>query len=230
MQYTDVKCRNYLEQSIVKITPAGSQDTFLVHRVQLLEASDYFARALNGRFRESRDQALTLPGCSVETCQLFLYWLAKSALPDFKVACVAAREEDEQSAQQASNEAQLGLVRLWYFGEAYLMPALQNAAMRALLKILEISWPYACAVREVFLTSVKGSHLRWVFAGEITRRLNEKNTYEESDLDEFASIPGFLTVFDGVRRICHASHDWTLNCAACAPSLMKMHDAWMLRT
>jgi hypothetical protein len=72
---------------------------------------------LNGSFSESVEGVLKLPGCDVNTFESFIYWLFHKDL----------------SHLLESDHPHVCLAKLWCFGEACLLPKLQNCAMRTLI-------------------------------------------------------------------------------------------------
>ncbi|KAF7188122.1 hypothetical protein HII31_10544 [Pseudocercospora fuligena] len=63
------------EERLILIKPANSEHTFKVSETLLCQSSDYFVKAVQGAFKEASTATLTLPGASLDTIQLFIYWL-----------------------------------------------------------------------------------------------------------------------------------------------------------
>ena len=59
----------------VKVGPPSKQQTFVIHKDLLCKASEYFARALNSKFKEGQTQEMMLEDDSVEAFQVFYTWL-----------------------------------------------------------------------------------------------------------------------------------------------------------
>ena len=99
----------------------------------MCDASEYFVKVLNGKFREASDKKLHFPDYKLEVVKLFLYWLCQKALPDFYDDCWDDEEaQDERFENKTADRIRVTLMRVWMFGDAYFMPALQDAAMKSM--------------------------------------------------------------------------------------------------
>ncbi|KAK4621991.1 hypothetical protein CLAFUW4_06799 [Fulvia fulva] len=75
----------YLEDELVTIALDNCSRTFTISKALLCGASDYFVKALNGRFKEAADHILRLPGCDEATLRCFVYYLTHDKeLPDLE--------------------------------------------------------------------------------------------------------------------------------------------------
>lgn len=126
--------------------------------------------------------------------KLFLYWLCKRELPDWRLSLAKeAREPDEYYV----NRYQHALVRTWAFGEAYLLPKLQNKAMARLLAALGAFKPDVDTVKEVYENTAATSVLRQVITKEVVCRYRRYRRAEFTDpeLMELGRIDGFFLGF-----------------------------------
>ena len=160
-----------------------------VQKALLSTASDCFIKALQLSFREGQEGVLHLPGCKQDTFELFLYWICHHKLPDL-VAARGAISEGRES-RKLNYKQQERMVLLWVFGDACIIPRLQNAAMQSLLKLL-----HGAAV------SVQAVCLAWEFApaDSILKEVMTKdisvdifyNRRTEEEMISLGSLPGFL--------------------------------------
>ncbi|KAK5110163.1 hypothetical protein LTR85_001545 [Meristemomyces frigidus] len=190
----------FQDDYMVTITLEGSHNTFKVQKALLCSTSEYFKKALNGRFKESGDRTLKLLGCEEETFQLVLYWLVHRTLPDAAEETDTASLDYEKRYQLSSNR-QVLLIKVWSFGDACLITKLQNEAMRSLLNPLRLYSVSPVALREAFATTSVSSVLREVLMTEIVPDLYDVD-YDEEEMAALGAIPGFLGALLGVTRQC----------------------------
>jgi hypothetical protein len=111
--------------------------TFKVQRNTLCRASDYFRKALTGNFLETESKVLRLPGCSIDTFELILYWLCYSSLPNFAEDIITTHQQSTHfELCKLAFPLQTRLAKLWIQCDMLLMPALQNEATRRLEPLL----------------------------------------------------------------------------------------------
>ncbi|KJX98410.1 hypothetical protein TI39_contig412g00013 [Zymoseptoria brevis] len=166
--------------------------TFTVQKALLSGASEYFRKALDGRFLESHNRTLHLPGCSTASFELILYWLVKLRLPEFsdelEDQCVNMDSYEESVGPEARATA-VEMVNLWLCCDMLLMPALQNESARRLTDLLCIFGNSPEAMRLAFAGTPPGSALR---------RLLE----DHGELEKVGSIPEFLATLFRTLSSC----------------------------
>ncbi|KAK4539369.1 hypothetical protein LTR36_010999 [Oleoguttula mirabilis] len=190
----------FQDDYMVTITLENSPTSFQVQKALLCNTSDYFKRALDGGFKEGSDRTLRLPGCDQETFEVVLYWITSKTLPDF-----AAELDNEDTTFDARHEMssvrQTLLVRTWAFGDAYLMPKLQNMAMRSLLAVFKHNRAHPEALREAFATTGAESTIRKACIMEAASDIYEE-AYTNEEKDRLGATPGFLSALLDVTGNC----------------------------
>lgn len=101
--------------SIVLITVGHQNQLFYMHKKLLCDTSGFFRAALNGRFQESRNQAIEMPEDDVEVFRYFQYWAYTGVL--------------DQKPLDLIEIPWHTLAGIYVFAEARCIPALQNVAM-----------------------------------------------------------------------------------------------------
>ena len=130
--------------------------TYNIQRSLLTTASPYFAKALDSRFREGEERIIRFtdtPRAIVENLIFFLFYHTIQ-FGDFEEKA----DGDYHLVDYDPNEELA--IRLWIFGDKYLLPTLQNMAMRHLHKCLSKRHLEARMLREVLEGTVPGSALR----------------------------------------------------------------------
>ncbi|KAK5166590.1 uncharacterized protein LTR77_008133 [Saxophila tyrrhenica] len=171
---------------------------YFVQKAILYNASQYFVKALEGSFIESTEQVLKLPGCDSATFDVFFFWLCKGNLPttlqvigglgyqDRDVSTMRARRSEDCEKQKL-------IVRTWCFGDACLLPVLQDVAMRALCASSK-----ACPITDEVLclavqTMPRDSALwRLCFDKFAVFFYHARDLMSEEWKDEIGQIPGAL--------------------------------------
>ena len=181
---------------VVTIALESTTQTFSVQKALLCNASRYFTTALSGAFKESDAQTLKLPGCDEHTFRLFLYWLCNHKFPDpYKDAVTLTHGSEEKKAYITTQ--QLLLVKLWVFGDAYLLPRLQNDTMRRLLQLLQDTYIRAEAVQLAFTAAPFASKIREVAIAELVHSYGKHDQYgglryDDDDISLLAATPGLM--------------------------------------
>ena len=124
------KSRSLSPDALIAIFPDGAETEIMVSKAILCENSKYFVKVLDGKFKEAGERILRFPGWSAEVVELFIYWAYKSALPT--ITDLLARVD---SKSMATRDAEITMIRLWMFGDARLVPKLQNDAMKLLVDL-----------------------------------------------------------------------------------------------
>lgn len=141
---------------------------------------------------EASNRTLRLPGCDEQTFRLFLYHLAKNKLPDY---IYDTKEEPSKEQIVASRaEFQTGLVKLWTFGDAYLMPELQIAAMKHLIDHVRYEYFTVEAVETAF-AAAKDGVLRDLFIRQMIQDIEGLEGNYDGDMTRFGAVPGFFQAF-----------------------------------
>lgn len=178
--------------SLVAIIPEGTTEKMLVSKVLLCQTSDYFVSVLNGQFKESNEQTLRFPGWSADVIELFVYWAYKWVLPQFQ-----EKTEDGYREREATSDQMTILVRLWMFGDAHLIPRLQNCVMFKLLDLCKDVHTTAKILKLAYENAPRGSALSRFAIDEARFEYfsNDEEHLTEEDFECLAQVPGFLSDF-----------------------------------
>ncbi|KAK6003341.1 hypothetical protein QM012_001186 [Aureobasidium pullulans] len=111
-------------QSLVTIEVGSKQKKFMIHKDLLTFYSDYFRAAFNSSFREATEGKLSLldVDVDVEIFDIFHKFLYTGCLVD----------------GQGHNLRTGQLVRLWLFGDKFIIPCFQNIVIDAMIQRLNI--------------------------------------------------------------------------------------------
>ncbi|KAE9969167.1 hypothetical protein BLS_005465 [Venturia inaequalis] len=110
------------DQTIVTITVGQGNEAkaFLVAREHLISASDYFANAFNGIFREAADKKISLADVESKTFGIFIQWLQGRTLLDGN-----GKEYDavkDKAMDPDSGKKIIELLNMYVFGDEYDVP------------------------------------------------------------------------------------------------------------
>ncbi|KAH0341168.1 hypothetical protein KCU81_g6447, partial [Aureobasidium melanogenum] len=105
---------SYKEVITVEVGP--EKKAFVIHKNLLVFYSDYFRSAFNGSFKEATEGKISLPDESDDVFEIFNQFIYSRVLAD--------GEGEKLTGDQ--------LIKLWLFGDKYLVPVLQNVAMNSL--------------------------------------------------------------------------------------------------
>ena len=173
---------------LIKVRLENTEKVYYLQPAVLRLASPYFEKAVTNGFKESEDKTLRLPGCDVDTFEGFLYWLCHKDIPDD----TGENVKDSDSYHQF-------LIRVWAFGDVYLMPLLQNEAMNHLLGAFDSNWPSPRAVKLAFELSSPGSIVREVLVEELAdmykRSGNDPDEEVEPEMNKLGATAGFTLAF-----------------------------------
>lgn len=222
----DNPCSLSANDELIAITLEDCPRHFSVSKALLYNASDYFRKALDSGFMESSKRILRLPGCDEQTFNLFLYYTTKNALPDFKTLCadVCKSNPGWDGAHARRSELQCALVRLWTFGDAYLIPKLQNLAMKELINLLDICTVSSEAVNLAFETAAMDSPSRRVFVKECVQDYEELSV---QDMDMLGALPGFFLRF--TEQILRCPGKGCKHWPKCTPSDHKEYSRFYVK-
>jgi len=176
----------------------------------LCATSENYVKALHGSFKEAENRMLRLPGCNQETFEHFLYWACNNNLPNFEAEVdaeidAATNDEEEVTAAVTARRYQLRLAKLWTFGDAYVLPKLQNVAMRALGSIFPFSKTAPEAIRHAFAESAEGSVLREALARETASDYLCKRFLAE-EVEMIGAVPSVFAAIMDVIVKCQGVH------------------------
>ncbi|KAK4501712.1 hypothetical protein PRZ48_007521 [Zasmidium cellare] len=208
-----------------------TSEVYTVQRALLLQASDYFQKALDGHISEDGRRILRLPGCDTPTLQLFLLWLYKRALPDFGEYQATLLERlgvESEIVMKSSIDLQTKLVKLWSFGEMFLIPALQNDTTDALLDVVEADKLQPAAVALVYQT-ISSDMIKRMCAKEALNGWRER-FYSEHELSLLGGIPGFMGEILDSREECRWSNCLCDRGTPCCPSGKLDRGRYMLKS
>ncbi|KAH0378260.1 hypothetical protein KCU92_g8812, partial [Aureobasidium melanogenum] len=105
-------------QTLVTIEVGSEKKKFVIHKDLLTFYSDFFRGAFNGSFIEAAEGKLSLPDVEVPIFDIFNQFL------------YTGRLADGEGHTLRSNT----LIKLWLFGDRFIVPCLQNSAIDALDK------------------------------------------------------------------------------------------------
>ncbi|KAG9958544.1 hypothetical protein KCU61_g8214, partial [Aureobasidium melanogenum] len=109
-------------QTLVTIEVGSEKKKFVIHKDILTFYSDFFRGAFNGSFMEATEGKLSLPDVEVEIFDIFNQFLYTGCLAD----------------GQGHALRSIRLIKLWLFGDRFIVPCLQNSAIDALGKRFSI--------------------------------------------------------------------------------------------
>ncbi|RMZ11324.1 hypothetical protein D0860_03439 [Hortaea werneckii] len=168
----------FKDDTLVTILLTDDGTKYTLSKKTVCSISDYFAKALDGDFREAHERTLKLPDCSEETFDAVLWFHMNSSLP-----------WDIESGDQA----QLLLVNLWIFGDIYLLPRLKKETFTAASEMLERRRPCPGILAEVFARCAEDSPLRALVIEKATsciarRAYSSRERAELAEIEEFSEI------------------------------------------
>lgn len=190
------------DSTIVTVQLDNTDENFHVQKALLCNVSKYFVRALTGEFIESKSNTLRLPGCKKATFSLFLYWLCHRSLPENLTTELESEAEIPEGSDKwwTPSYNQQQLISLWGFGDIYLMPSLQNEAMRMLVKNV--------STFRIGVEAVKLAAELWVEDSPQRNFVMERVAGEYSDwglhdheIDYLGAIPGVMKDMLTILRI-----------------------------
>lgn len=229
--YTDNSLSSFQLDQLVAIQVDDAEETYFVPKHILLKSSEYFEGALQGQFIETKQQKLRLPGCDTTTLHLFLNWLCNRTLStlcdELYELTDGDVEDDSQEVRQAASKLQVILVKLWVFGEAYLMPKLQNETMECFLDLLQNGFISTDAVHVAFELTASDMFRRMI-AKEVAQ-WQRRGCYSDEEIDGLGTIDGFFKITIKVLEECHRT-GCRHQCdeVGCAPSFADFHKPYVV--
>ncbi|KAH9831054.1 hypothetical protein Tdes44962_MAKER02131 [Teratosphaeria destructans] len=194
--------RGFTNDKLITLTPDGEGcQTYNVSCAMLCHASKYFRAVLHGGFKEASSNILTFPDFDEKILEGFVYWLAAGHLPRHDEFLSEARNVDPDKLAEYLLDWELLLIRLWIFGDQYMIPKLQNCAMSPLLNAMMHRPLAPRAVREIFERTANDAPLRRAAVTNITGDLT-CGWYHADDVEELSQIPGLLVAAMEENRQC----------------------------
>jgi hypothetical protein len=186
---------------MVTIDIKDAKKTYKVQKSLLCTAAKYFRDALGGSWAERGSKPITLPDCDEETCQYFIYWLAYRKLPSSLANEDSPMDADGDDTGSDDTLNSCRLVKIWVFGDKYVMPQLQNATMTLLIS-------------NVRKNSLRVETTRLAFEmlpdSLVTKLLLEQQAYnykasplDPDSFEHLSDCPGLMYDFcHWVRKVC----------------------------
>ncbi|SMY26662.1 unnamed protein product [Zymoseptoria tritici ST99CH_1A5] len=220
----------FLGDELVTVTLDGSSSSHKVSKAMLCHASPYFVKALSGSFKQARERTLRLPGCDEDTFKLFIGYLANNRLPDYTAAYEASMSPgDETATDKLHTSFQDQLINLWSLADAYLMPSLQNKAMRQFLQLTAGGTILAGTASLAYEKTADGSVMRQAVVGECVNDYATKtlaHCFNEVWFKRMGTVQSFFYDFSKTLAACS-----TNNCDhddSHSPSLMVDQSRYMV--
>ncbi|KAK3686673.1 hypothetical protein LTR37_019604 [Vermiconidia calcicola] len=177
------------EDQFVTIKVGNKAKAYKVQRMILTNASSWFVKALNERFKEGKQLELHFPGTDPQVLEYFLYYLIRGSAP--------LNSKADNGSKDSYN--QLLAVRIWVFGDQHFLPGLQNEAMRHLHTSFRANiWPEVATVREAIDSTTSESALRRYMIAKLVAGLRHKGSslsphqkgYDLAQLQALDGLPG----------------------------------------
>ncbi|KAN0103411.1 hypothetical protein V8E51_011724 [Hyaloscypha variabilis] len=152
------------------IGPHESAEEFVVHKEHVCYYSPVMKTTFNSLFKEGQTKCYCLEDTEPNVFRLFVQWLYAQ---DYKVISGADTLEGVADSEHATekerrlNEQDANMVGLWILGDKLMIPALQNAAMKTLKKLLPFRNSTAW-IPAVYEGTIPGCQLR-AFAVDYAR-------------------------------------------------------------
>lgn len=125
-----------------------------------------------------------------------MYHAADEEIPGFDDEVIGA-EKDVESKRLAKEQWFLRLMRVWVFGDSFLLLGLQNDAMHRLLELVLLgnTWMIpSIAVKFAFENSAIDSQLCKMAVKEAAYSYAH-GRYSSADMERLSAIPGFFELF-----------------------------------
>jgi len=164
-----------------------------------------------------------LPGCDINTLELFLRWTTCRELPNYRQA--------SESFDKGSNElfnftttTQLQLIRLWTFADMILIPKLQNDSLQAINDMT--AFTRAETIELIFATTVVCSTLQnyaldCFLSGHRLPTDYGPKRYSDQDFDRIGATPGVMLA---CFKLTEMSRCGSLYCE-CDPCCYAVYEA-----
>jgi hypothetical protein len=179
-----------LHDSIVTIKLEGEATTYALSKALLVEASQYFAQALGGDFRESKSQVLTLPGCNATTFKLFAHFLYRQNLP---LEYERSSNDQEDGEESCRYKITTDLLMLWEFADERLLTHLHQSTLDCIvaqqrMRITPIDTRLVVVAWEI---SAHDSDLCKLLVGMVAFDQETDRVREPDDIEALHALDGF---------------------------------------
>ena len=209
---------------MITIVATDTGDEYHVQKTNLLEASAYFRKALDGQFAEATSKRITLPGTDADTVKMLVFWLCKNEVPKFGQEVFEAYPHDEEGEPigdgECMREPMLLLAKLWTLGDQIMMPKLQDEVMWEIWELRGHVAP-ARIMKEVWAIAPPGSMLSKFCAFETAVRY-DMDDISDSEVEQWDGVPGFLVEFarcmKRLRDEDMLEEDFMVQSPVCEPS------------
>ncbi|CAD0087664.1 unnamed protein product [Aureobasidium vineae] len=161
---------------VVTIEVGSEKKAFVIHKDLLTFDSDYFCGAFDGSFKEAAEGKLSLPDEQVNVFDIFNQFIYTRSL-----------EEHNLNSHT--------LIELWLFGDKFLIPCLQNAAMDALVKWLGIYDCPAYDVRAIWKRTMPSAPLRKLILDLVVYWCEFENVMSSAQLWSREALVDFSRAF-----------------------------------
>lgn len=171
---------------------------------------------------EAETRTLKLPGCNKDTLELFLYYATNKTLPDFVMPINAQAEMEEGLAISLGFE--LRLIRLWSFGDAFLVPKVQNEAMLRFLRIrMSCGGVHSSVVALAFEVAAPDSQLCQAMVAMTVHGWiwGSRSPKTPERMQRLSEIPGFFDLFATLLKRRYTEDGQTESCRWTAGFLEK---------
>lgn len=118
----------------------GDEEKFMVHREHVCSYSPVLKAAFNSSFVEGQTQSYRLDDIRPDSFRLFVQWLYTQGfciLDEISLAGAEPTSEMALTTTRLCQERDLNIIQLWLLADKFLIPRLQNDAMKHFVKILE---------------------------------------------------------------------------------------------
>ena len=160
-----VRLRSPHSSEAIQLLASNAAQPIFVSKSLLCDASDYFAAAMNGRFRGASRSTLRFPGHTADVVELFATWLFNGPLQPF----------------QYRHELQL-LIDAWAFAEEHLVQRLQNDLIRPIWSALEHCAVAPVLIEQVYRLTRPGAKLRGLIAADALCKVKSSCQWTQESL------------------------------------------------
>lgn len=196
--------------STIQVLVGESETCHTVHLDRIIKSSDFFAKALNGNFKEKEEGVVRLPEQKSEDFALYVEWLYSG------VVCSATEDDVEETEFEESEEWCL-LLDLYVLGDAIQDTAFQNTVLDGFIERMNAVNRYPTAIIcGIFGTLPPASSLRKLFV-DVFVHFHSSNWLDEFYPKEFllavskALMEKLTDVLANPRRKTHDGKPWEVD-------------------
>ena len=151
-----------LFDTIVYVKVGKDLKAFGLHKGLLCNRSAYFRAALEGNFKEAKEQVVLLPEDDVDVFELFQFWLYSGNLLD--------------TGESIVNLSASLLVSLYLFAETRCIPQLQDMTIDALIHHIEVTNTFPTgSIPQIYDNTTETSPLRRLLVDVAAREGERRN-------------------------------------------------------